>query len=91
MNPAGAALPPQVVVPGCPDFSNRRAGQVPDRYRDREFFQYNLEILLMRTDAQQFAALGTLFGERLRAAKGDRKSTRLNSSHSSVSRMPSSA
>ena len=31
------------------------------------------------------------FTEFLRRAEGDRKSTRLNSSHSSVSRMPSSA
>ncbi len=67
---AGAIGLPQVVVPGCLDFTNWWVGQVPDRYRDREFFQYNVEILLMRTNAEEFAALGTLFGERLRAAKG---------------------
>ena len=67
---AGAAGLPQVVVPGCLDFTNWWVGQVPEKYRDREFFQYNVEILLMRTNAEEFAALGTLFGERLRAAKG---------------------
>jgi uncharacterized protein (UPF0261 family) len=67
---AGAMGLPQVVVPGCLDFTNWWVGQVPDRYRDREFFQYNVEILLMRTNAEEFAALGTLIGERLRAAKG---------------------
>jgi len=67
---AGAAGIPQVVVPGCLDFTNWWVGQVPDRYRDREFVQYNVEILLMRTNAKEFAALGNLFGERLRAAKG---------------------
>lgn len=67
---AGAAGLPQVVVPGCLDFTNWWVGQVPDKYRDREFFQYNVEILLMRTNAQEFAALGNLVGERLRAAKG---------------------
>jgi uncharacterized protein (UPF0261 family) len=67
---AGAAGIPQVVVPGCLDFTNWWVGQVPEKYRDREFFQYNVEILLMRTNAEEFAALGALMGERLRAAKG---------------------
>lgn len=67
---AGAAGLPQVVVPGCLDFTNWWVGQVPDRYRDREFVQYNVEIMLMRTNAEEFAALGELFGRRLAAAKG---------------------
>jgi uncharacterized protein (UPF0261 family) len=67
---AGAAGLPQVVVPGCLDFTNWWVGQVPDKYRQREFYQYNVEILLMRTNAEEFATLGKLFGERLRAAKG---------------------
>ncbi len=67
---AGAAGVPQVVVPGCLDFTNWWVGEVPERYRQREFFQYNVEILLMRTNAEEFAALGKLMGERLRAAKG---------------------
>ena len=67
---AGAAAVPQVVVPGCLDFTNWWVGEVPERYREREFFQYNVEILLMRTNAEEFAALGKLMGERLRVAKG---------------------
>jgi uncharacterized protein (UPF0261 family) len=67
---AGAAGLPQVVVPGCLDFTNWWVGQVPDKYRHREFYQYNVEILLMRTNTEEFSALGQLFGERLRAAKG---------------------
>jgi uncharacterized protein (UPF0261 family) len=67
---AGAAAVPQVVVPGCLDFTNWWVGEVPERYRQREFFQYNVEILLMRTNAEEFAALGKLIGERLRAAEG---------------------
>jgi uncharacterized protein (UPF0261 family) len=59
-----------VVVPGCLDFTNWWVGEVPERYRQREFFQYNVEILLMRTNAEEFTALGKLIGERLRAAKG---------------------
>jgi len=67
---AGRAGIPQVVAPGCLDFTNWWVGEVPERYRGREFFQYNVEILLMRTDAAEFAALGKLIGERLAAAKG---------------------
>jgi uncharacterized protein (UPF0261 family) len=67
---AGATGLPQVVVPGCLDFTNWWVGQVPDKYRQREFYQYNVEILLMRTNAEEFASLGKLVGERLRAAKG---------------------
>lgn len=67
---AGAAALPQVVAPGCLDFTNWWVGQVPEKYRDREFYRYNAEIMLMRTNADEFAALGKLIGERLRAAKG---------------------
>jgi len=67
---AGAAGLPQVVVPGCLDFTNWWVGQVPDRYSDREFVQYNVEIMLMRTNAEEFKALGELFGTRLAAARG---------------------
>lgn len=67
---AGSAGIPQVVVPGCLDFTNWWVGEVPDRYREREFFQYNVEILLMRTNADEYAALGRTMGERLSAAKG---------------------
>jgi uncharacterized protein (UPF0261 family) len=67
---AGAAGVPQVVVPGCLDFTNWWVGEVPERYRQREFFQYNVEIMLMRSNAEEYAALGQLIGERLSAAKG---------------------
>jgi uncharacterized protein (UPF0261 family) len=67
---AGAAGLPQVVVPGCLDFTNWWVGAVPERYRGRAFHRYNVEILLMRTDADEFAALGRIMGERLRAARG---------------------
>jgi uncharacterized protein (UPF0261 family) len=67
---AGRAGIPQVVVPGCLDFTNWWVGEVPERYRGREFFQYNVEIMLMRTDEAEFAALGKLMGERLAASRG---------------------
>lgn len=67
---AGAAGIPQVVVPGCLDFTNWWVGQVPDRYAQREFCQYNVEILLMRTNADESATLGELVGARLAEARG---------------------
>jgi uncharacterized protein (UPF0261 family) len=67
---AGERSIPQVVVPGALDFVNFWAGEIPERYRERDFFRYNSEIWLMRTSPQEFAALGELIGQRLSAAKG---------------------
>jgi uncharacterized protein (UPF0261 family) len=67
---AGAAGLPQVVVPGAIDHANLWVGQVPERYRSREFFQYNAQNLLMRTNAEEFEKLGREFAIRLNAAKG---------------------
>jgi uncharacterized protein (UPF0261 family) len=70
MTGAGAAGLPQVIVPGAIDHSNFWVGQVPERYRTREFFQYNAQNLLMRTDAEEFRQLGAEFAKRLNAARG---------------------
>jgi uncharacterized protein (UPF0261 family) len=67
---AGAAGLPQVVVPGAIDHANFWVGQVPERYRNREFFQYNAQNLLMRTNAEEFEKLGREFAKRLNAAEG---------------------
>lgn len=67
---AGAAGLPQVVVPGAIDHTNWWVGECPARFHDREFYQYNMEILLMRTDGDEMAALGEMFARRLNAAKG---------------------
>jgi len=57
-------------VPGALDVINFWVGEVPERYRDRDFHQYNVEILLMRTNAEEFATLGKMMAERLNAATG---------------------
>ena len=67
---AGARGLPQVVVPGAIDHSNFWAAYVPKRYLDREFFRYNAQNILMRTDADEFEKLGVIIAERLNAAKG---------------------
>jgi uncharacterized protein (UPF0261 family) len=67
---AGAAGLPQVVVPGAIDHTNWWVGECPERFRDREFYQYNKEILLMRTNDAEMVALGEMFADRLNVAKG---------------------
>jgi uncharacterized protein (UPF0261 family) len=67
---AGAAGLPQVVVPGALDTVNFWVGEAPERYHHRDFHQYNVEILLMRTNAEEFATLGEMMAERLNAAQG---------------------
>src|SRR3974390_1628940 len=67
---AGAAGLPQVIVPGAIDHANFWVGQVPERYRAREFFRYNAQNLLMRTNAEEFERLGLEFAARINAARG---------------------
>lgn len=67
---AGAAGLPQVIVPGAIDHANFWAGQVPERYQDREFFRYNAQNMLMRINAEEFGILGRMMAERLNDARG---------------------
>jgi len=68
---AGAAGLPQVVVPGAIDHINFWAGQVlPERYLDREFFRYNAQNLLMRTNGEEFREIGQIMAQHLNTAKG---------------------
>jgi uncharacterized protein (UPF0261 family) len=67
---AGATGLPQVIVPGAIDHANLWVGQVPERYKAREFFQYNVQNLLMRTNAEEFQKLGHEFAVRINAARG---------------------
>lgn len=67
---AGAAGIPQVIAPGCLDHTNWWTGEVPEKFRHRQFYQYNADNYLMRTDKAEMAALGELFAERLNAAEG---------------------
>ena len=67
---AGAAGLPQVIVPGAIDHANFWVGHVPECYRKREFFQYNAQNLLMRTNAEEFEKLGCEIGNRINTAKG---------------------
>ncbi len=61
---------PQIVVPGCIDFSVFASGQVPLELADRPVYDHNPEYTLVRTPASQMAQIGELFAERLNRASG---------------------
>jgi uncharacterized protein (UPF0261 family) len=67
---AGARGLPQVVVPGALDHANFWVGQVPEHFRGREFFQYNVHNILMRTNVEEYEQLAGLIAERLNRAGG---------------------
>ncbi len=80
---AGAAGLPQVVVPGAIDHANFWAGQVPERYQDRDFFRYNAQNVLMRINAEELGILGRMMAARL----VQRRSLRTGAGADSVRRL----
>ncbi len=56
---------PQVLVPGCLDFSVWAAGSVPVTMRDRPFYDHNPEYTLVLATHQEKAAMGRIFAERV--------------------------
>ncbi len=61
---------PQVVVPGCIDFSVFHAGHIPRALQGRPVYDHNPEYTLVRASHDEMIALGHLFAERLNLAKG---------------------
>ena len=62
---------PQVVVPGCIDFSvHGRPESVPPHMAGRPVYTHNPEFTLVRTKAEEMAALGAIFADRLNEATG---------------------
>ncbi len=62
---------PQVVVPGCIDMCNFWAPEtVPQKYKDRLFYQWNPNVTLMRTTPEENARMGAIFAEKLNQARG---------------------
>jgi uncharacterized protein (UPF0261 family) len=69
LSAAAKAGIPQVVVPGCIDMCNFWArSTVPERYKDRLFYEWNPNITLMRTTPEETARIGAIFAEKLNAA-----------------------
>jgi uncharacterized protein (UPF0261 family) len=61
---------PQVIVPGCIDFSVFHAGAIPAELKERPVYDHNPEYTLVRANQQEMEALGRLFASRLNPAKG---------------------
>lgn len=61
---------PQVVVPGCIDFSVFHAGAIPEALDGRPVYDHNPEYTLVRTTREEMVQLGDLFAERINAAQG---------------------
>jgi uncharacterized protein (UPF0261 family) len=68
---AAQAGVPQVVVPGCIDMCNFWArSTVPERYKNRLFYEWNPNVTLMRTTPEETGQMGRIFAEKLNAATG---------------------
>ncbi len=61
---------PQVIVPGCIDFSVWNAGTVPEHLKNRPFYDHNPEYVLVRTNHEEMIQLGHIFAEKLNPATG---------------------
>jgi len=68
---AGELGIPQVVVPGAIDMVNFGAPEtVPDKFKDRRFYQHNPAVTLMRTTRDENIQLGKIIAEKLNRATG---------------------
>ncbi len=67
---AGRLGLPQVVVPGCIDFSVWNAGTVPEALKGRPVYDHNPEYILVRASHEEMIQLGKIMARKLNAAKG---------------------
>ena len=62
---------PQVIAPGCVDMANFGAmDTVPEKYKDRKFYQWNPNVTLMRTTPEENSEMGRIFAEKANASTG---------------------
>lgn len=62
---------PAIVAPGCLDMVNfGEQASVPKQFTDRHFYVHNPQVTLMRTNADESAALGRLVASKLNASRG---------------------
>lgn len=61
---------PQVIVPGCIDFSVFHTGSVPDKLAGRPVYDHNPEYVLVRASHEEKIKLGHLFADRLNESVG---------------------
>ncbi|PQZ93577.1 hypothetical protein CQ018_07850 [Arthrobacter sp. MYb227] len=61
---------PQIVLPGCMDFSVFAAGNVPRLLGNRPVYDHNPEYTLVRTPLEEMHQLGEIFARRLNESTG---------------------
>ena len=62
---------PAVIVPGCLDMVNFGPPEtVPEQFAGRRFYAHNPQVTLMRTSAEEAAALGQLVAGKVNASRG---------------------
>ena len=61
---------PQVVVPGCIDFSVFHTGTVPDELEDRPVYDHNPEYTLVGASREEKLKLADLFADRINPSTG---------------------
>ena len=70
---AGRKGTPHMVVPGCVDMVNfGSTASIPGKYRssDRNFYEWNPSVTLMRTSVEENVQIGKFIASRLNQAKG---------------------
>lgn len=62
---------PAIVVPGCLDMINfGEPSTVPEKFRDRVFYEHNPQVTLMRTSVEESTRLGEIIAEKLGRSRG---------------------
>lgn len=62
---------PAIVTPGCLDMVNFGPPEtVPAKFKGRRFYPHNPQVTLMRTNAEECAALGHIVAEKLNCSSG---------------------
>jgi uncharacterized protein (UPF0261 family) len=71
MDAAAEGNLPQVIAPGCLDMVNFWARDtVPEKFKDRLFYQWNPNVTLMRTTPEENAQLGRILAEKANKTNG---------------------
>jgi uncharacterized protein (UPF0261 family) len=67
----GKAGIPHLIAPGCIDMVNFGGIEtVPARYQQRKLYEWNPQVTLMRTTAEENARMGEIFAQKANQAKG---------------------
>lgn len=71
LNAAARAGIPTILVPGCVDMANFWGiDTVPERYRDRNLYEWNPNVTLMRTNVEENRRIGEMIAAAANASRG---------------------